>query len=159
MRRPPGLTGSRGCQCRSEDVLTDTLNIAAARGGSTDTKINTCMNAIGRTGGCGRKRVAKGCKCCSKFKHHIPWIYPDCMERLQKFLRRNAAIGHSHVMLRSDGWRHSVIWRKRVWSVLQRKRRLKIRRYSSPTSLRMALTLGAVEQARAFRALAMDGVD
>lgn len=31
MQRPPGLTGSRGCQCRGQDVLTDTLCVAAAR--------------------------------------------------------------------------------------------------------------------------------
>ena len=42
MRRPPGLTRSRGCQGRSEDVLTDTLCIFAARWGSTDTRVNTC---------------------------------------------------------------------------------------------------------------------
>lgn len=60
MRRPPGLTGSRGCQCRSGDVLTDTLGAVASLLDSTNAWVNTCMNAIQWTGVWGAKRVAKG---------------------------------------------------------------------------------------------------
>ena len=60
MRRPPGLTGSRGCQGRSRDALTDTLGPLLPLGEAPTPGSTHASNAIEQKEVRGPKRVAKG---------------------------------------------------------------------------------------------------